>query len=68
MTAIVRDPARYSAPDASVKVIKGDALDAASISTSTSGSDVVINTISPNRDGDPQILVKAAGNCIAFLG
>ena len=60
VTAVVRDPARYSPPDASVKVVRGDATDAASIAATTAGADVVINSISSNRDGDNQVWIQSA--------
>ena len=60
VTAIVRNPASYSPPSASVKVVKGDATDAASIAATTAGVDVVINSISSNRDGDHQVWIRSA--------
>src|SRR5688572_18004514 len=60
VTAIVRNPASYSPPNASVKVVKGDATDAASIAATTAGADVVINSISSNSDGDHQVWIRSA--------
>ena len=60
VTAVVRDPAQYQAPGAAVKVVKGDATDASSIVAATTGADVVINSISSNRDGDHQVWVRSA--------
>jgi len=60
VTAVVRDLAQYQAPSTAVKVVKGDATDAASIAATTAGADVVINSISSNRDGDNQVWIRSA--------
>lgn len=60
VTAVVRDPSRYTAPSTSVKVVVGDALDAESIATVSAGHDVVVNSISTNRDGDHTGYTKSA--------
>jgi putative NADH-flavin reductase len=60
VTAIVRDPARFTSPDPAVKVVVGDALNVESLSAAAAGHDVLINSTSTNRDGDPQLFIKIA--------
>lgn len=60
VTAIVRDPARFTSPNPAVKVVVGDALNVDSLSAVLAGHDVLINSTSTNRDGDPQLFSKIA--------
>lgn len=66
VTAVVRDSARYAAP-AGVKVVVGDATNAASLSSVIAGHDVLINSTSTNRDGDPSLFGKIAHALISAV-
>jgi hypothetical protein len=60
ITAVVRDPAKYSAPDPKVQVVQGDALDAASVAKAVVGQDVVISSVGPaHGSGDLDIYTKS---------
>jgi putative NADH-flavin reductase len=70
VVGVVRDPARSAAPDPRVRLVRGDALDAASVVEVTRGADAVVNAISPRpgTTGVAPSLADAARALIAGLG
>jgi putative NADH-flavin reductase len=70
VVGVVRDPARSAAPDPRVRLVRGDALDAASVVEVTRGADAVVNSISPRpgTTGVAPSLADAARALIAGLG
>ncbi len=69
VTAVVRNPARFAKPTGAVDVVKGDALDPASVAAAVRGHDAVISAVGPARiaDARPEMLVDAARSLIAGL-
>jgi uncharacterized protein len=55
VVAVVRDPARSEAPDPRIRLVQGDATDAASVASVVRGADAVVNAISPRpgKHGKP---------------
>jgi putative NADH-flavin reductase len=47
---VVRDPAHTHAPDSRLRLVEGDATDAASVRRVAQGADVVVSAISPRPD------------------
>ena len=47
VTAVVRDPATFTPYDDRLRVVQGDATDAASVARAVRGADAVVNAISP---------------------
>jgi uncharacterized protein len=47
VTAVVRDVARFQKTDSRLTVVRGDAMDAASVASVATGADAVVNTVSP---------------------
>src|SRR5690349_7160228 len=47
VTAVVRDPATLTPYDDRVRVVQGDATDAASVARAVRGADAIVNAISP---------------------
>lgn len=45
VTAVVRDPDRYTPPAGNIKVVQGDAMDVASVAAVTRGHDAVLTAI-----------------------
>lgn len=70
VVGVVRDPARSASPDPRVRLVRGDALDAASVVEVTRGADAVVNAISPRpgTTGVAPSLADAARALIAGLG
>lgn len=62
VVGVVRDPAAVTAPDGRVKLVKGDATDAASVEELARGADAVVSAISPrpNARGLPAPSLAAA--------
>jgi len=62
VTAVVRDPTRFSVPADRVAVVQGDVVDAASVAAAVRGHDAVISAVGPARTADalPGMLVDAA--------
>jgi putative NADH-flavin reductase len=61
VTIVLRKPALLvEGASPGVRVIQGDALDPASVTSAVAGSDVVISAIGPSQDGSPEMLVQAA--------
>lgn len=68
VTAVVRDPARFALSHENLSTVKGDALDATSVSAAVSGHDTVISAVGPRPDNsDPAFLAKVAHSLIAGL-
>jgi len=70
VVAVVRDPARSEAPDPRIRLVQGDATDAASIASVVRGADAVVSAISPRpgKHGKPApSLTDAARALIAGL-
>jgi putative NADH-flavin reductase len=69
ITAVVRDPAKFTPVSADVKVVQGDVLDSTSIAAAVAGQDVVVSSIGPAHDGSsaPRLLVNSAHALIAGL-
>lgn len=69
ITAVVRDPAKFTPADASIKVVQGDVLDADAIAKAVAGHDVVVSSVGPAHDGSsaPRLLVNSAHALIAGL-
>jgi uncharacterized protein len=66
IVGVVRDPAAAQSPDPTVKVVQGDATDAASVAAVTRGADAVVNAISPrpNARGLPAPSLTAAARAL----
>ncbi|HLC43347.1 MAG TPA: NAD(P)-dependent oxidoreductase [Methylomirabilota bacterium] len=64
VTAVARDPSRVDLPRNRLTVAKGDVLNPDSVATAVAGHDIVISAVGPGRDGDPQMIVKAAHSLI----
>jgi putative NADH-flavin reductase len=47
VTAVVRDPATFTPYDDRLRVVQGDATDAASVERAVRGADAIVNAISP---------------------
>ena len=60
VTAVARDPAKLKDVDKSVKVVKGDVTDVASVAAAVVGHDAVINSVGPNSNTAPTVYVEAA--------
>jgi hypothetical protein len=70
VVGVVRDPSAVQPPDARVKLVRGDATDAASVAEVVKGADAVVSAISPrpNARGLPAPrLVENARALIAGL-
>ncbi|MBV9774829.1 MAG: NAD(P)-dependent oxidoreductase [Gemmatimonadetes bacterium] len=67
VVAVVRDPSRSEAPDPRVRLVQGDATDAASVASVARGADAVVSAISPRpgTTGTAPSLVDAAHALIA---
>lgn len=67
VVAVVRDPSRSEAPDPRVRLVRGDATDAASVAEVARGADAVVSAISPRpgTTGTAPSLVDAAHALIA---
>jgi uncharacterized protein len=63
---VVRDPAAVQAPDPRVKLVQGDATDAASVARVVKGVDAIISAISPrpNPRGLPAPSLSAAARAL----
>ena len=70
VVGVVRDPARSRTPDSRVRLVRGDAMDAASVVEVTRGADAVVNAISPRpgTTGVAPSLSDSARALIAGLG
>src|SRR5437773_2744203 len=62
VTAVVRDPTRFSGAADRVAVVQGDVVDAASVAAAVRGHDAVISAVGPAHtpDARPQMLRDAA--------
>ncbi|MBC8170921.1 MAG: NAD(P)-dependent oxidoreductase [Anaerolineae bacterium] len=69
VTAVVRDPAKFTPVSADVKVVKGDVLDSDSVAAAVAGQDVVVSSVGPAHDGSstPRLLVNSAHTLIVGL-
>src|SRR2546428_4062155 len=67
VTAVVRDPTRFSGAADRVAVVQGDVVDAASVAAAVRGHDAVISAVGPAHTADarPQMLGDAARALIA---
>src|SRR2546422_3478380 len=67
VTAVVRDPTRFSGAADRVAVVQGDVVDAASVAAAVRGHDAVISAVGPAHtpDARPQMLGDAARALIA---
>jgi putative NADH-flavin reductase len=69
VVGVVRDPAKSQAPDPRVRLVQGDATDAASVARAVRGADAVVSAVSPRpgSTGSAPSLVAAARGLIAGL-
>lgn len=69
VVAVVRDPSRSQAPDPRVRLVQGDATDAASVASVVRGADAVVSAVSPRpgTTGTAPSLVDAARGLIAGM-
>src|SRR5207249_1403217 len=69
VTAVVRDPTRFSGAADRVAVVQGDVVDAASVAAAVRGHDAVISAVGPAHtpDARPQMLGDAARALIAGM-
>lgn len=69
VVAVVRDPERSIAPHPRVRLVRGDATDAASVASVVRGADAVVSAVSPRpgTTGSAPSLVNAARGLIAGL-
>jgi putative NADH-flavin reductase len=66
VVGVVRDPARVHSPDPRVRLVQGDATDAASVAQVTKGADAIVSAISPrpNPRGLPAPSLSAAARAL----
>ena len=64
VTAVVRDPSKFTEVNQNLFVEKRDIMDPASVASIAAGKDVVISAFGPGR-GDPRLLLAAAHSLIA---
>ncbi|MDT0444959.1 NAD(P)-dependent oxidoreductase [Streptomyces johnsoniae] len=66
VTAVVRDPARYGGPaDGSVRVVAGDAADAASVAAVVPGHDAVVSAAAVYGEGTrPDVFFPASAHAL----
>jgi putative NADH-flavin reductase len=69
VVGVVRDPAKSQAPDPRVRLVQGDATDAASVARAVQGADAVVSAVSPRpgTTGHAPSLSDAARGLIAGL-
>jgi putative NADH-flavin reductase len=67
VTGVVRDPAAVQSPDPRVRLEKGDATDASSVSRITKGADAVVSAISPRPNSRGMPAPKLADNARAMI-
>lgn len=69
VVGVVRDPARSQSPDPRVRLVQGDATDAASVAAAVRGADAVVSSVSPRpgTTGTAPSLSDAARGLIAGL-
>lgn len=69
VVGIVRDPERSEVPDSRVRLVRGDATDAASVSSVVRGADAVVSAVSPRpgTTGNAPALTAVARGLIAGL-
>jgi putative NADH-flavin reductase len=68
VTALVRDPARLGAPDRRLKVLTGDALDAAAVDAAVQGQDAVLCALGHRQFlGASRILSAATANVVVAM-
>lgn len=67
VTVVARDPSKLSLDHPKAHALKGDVLDAASITAAVIGQDAVISAYGPGHHGDPKDVVKAARALVAGL-
>lgn len=69
VVGVVRDPTQSQAPDPRVRLVQGDATDAASVASVAQGADAVVSAISPRpgTTGSAPSLSAAARALIAGL-
>jgi putative NADH-flavin reductase len=59
VTAVVRDPAKFTKTDENLSVVAGDVTDAADVAVAVAGNDAVISSVGPTNSS-PQVVVDAA--------
>ncbi len=64
VTAVVRDPSKFTEVNQSLFVEEGDIFDPASVSKIAAGKDVVVSAYGPGRGG-PESIVEAAKSLVA---
>jgi hypothetical protein len=69
VVGVVRDSARSQSPDPRVRLVQGDATDAASVAAAVRGADAVVSSVSPRpgTTGTAPSLADAARGLIAGL-
>jgi putative NADH-flavin reductase len=66
VVGVIRDPDRVQSPDPRVKLVQGDATDAASVAKVSRGADAIVSAISPrpNARGLPAPSLSAAAKAL----
>jgi putative NADH-flavin reductase len=66
VVGVVRDPGQSQAPDPAVRLVRGDATDAASVAEVSRGADAVVSAISPRpgSHGKPAPSLTAAARAL----
>ena len=63
VTGVVRDPEKVKSPDTRVRLVQGDATDAASVARISKGADAIVSAISPRPNprgrGAPSLALAA---------
>ena len=67
VVGVVRDPEQSQAPDPRVKLVKGDATDAASVARVSRGADAIVSAISPRPNSRGLPAPSLAGAARALL-
>jgi putative NADH-flavin reductase len=67
VTAFVRSPEKLAIHHPMLKVVAGDAMDAAAVEKAVAGQDAVISALGPSRPPVPGMMVAAAKNIVAAM-
>lgn len=67
VTVLVRDPAKLGELEDRVRVIQGDATDAAAVSELVAGQDAVVNALGQVKGGPPDLMAVNARHLVAAM-
>jgi NAD(P)-dependent dehydrogenase (short-subunit alcohol dehydrogenase family) len=67
VTAFVRDPTKLGLEHKNLKIVQGDASDAAAVERAVAGADAVISALGPTKPLQPGIYPAAARNIVSAM-